>query len=350
MRRVPTSELRAFYAAVFEGLGVAAGAAGDGADALSYADRNGIDSHGAFNLQRIYVEQLETGMIDASASAVVASDDGPIALVDGQRALGLATARRAIDEAISRAQRWGVGIAAVRNSTHCGALGFYVRRAAAEGMVALATTNCGGEALLRPPGGAAARLGTNPIALAAPPGRQPQFCLDMSTAVVASGRVRLLAGRGEPIQEAWFDGAFAADATPASVDVSRLRFLGGERHTGVYKGYGLAILVDLLSGLLTGADVGPLGPGDGGIGHFFLVLSPEAFGTGDSFEDRLDATLASLRNAGSDGAVGYPGLPEDAIVRERERTGIPIDEVTRACLLAVAQHLDLRAPKDLEHR
>jgi LDH2 family malate/lactate/ureidoglycolate dehydrogenase len=342
---VEPAGLQAFYARCLGALGVSERTAAVAAEGVAYADLRGIDSHGAFNFERVYVRGIETGAIEPGAEPVLGPGDGPVALVDGQRAVGFASAHLAMTEAVGRARRWGVGVGAVRNSTHCGALGYYACLAADAGVVGLVSTNTGPEALLRAPGGRTPLMGTNPLAFAVPRTGRPQLCLDMSPAVVASSKVKLLARRGAQLPEGWLedaDGQPLRDAGALERGDGHLRFLGGDPTGGAFKGFGLAVLVDVLCGLLTGAGVGPLGHeehGGDGIGHFCLALAPAWFGGAESFTARLDAMLGRFASTAS-----YPGLPEATTMAERARDGVPLDEHTATRLNAVSERLGIPGP------
>lgn len=331
--------LRRLAAAAFRARGVPSGAATAAARALCYGDLTGHGTHGVVNLGRIYAPLLDGGRVDPLAEPSVERGRGGALLLDGGRGLGLHVATVAMNLAIDTARRQGVGLVSVRNSSHFGCAGYYTARAARRGMVGLATSNCGAQRLARPPGGGAPMLGTNPISLAAPAGALPPFVLDMSTTVVPTGRLREAARRGERIPDGWLvDDGGAPVNDPAAFDrgQAHLLFLGGAEHTGAYKGYGLALAVDVLSGLLGGAAVGPAaaaanGPAGGrddGIGHLLVAIDPSALRQGGAFEasaGRMFAALLDCPPAADGGQVRYPGYVEHLAARAHLRTGIPLD-------------------------
>lgn len=354
---VALEELRGFTARALEACGLDREDAGRAAEALCHADAVGMDTHGVVNLPRIYAPRLRSGEIDARATPEVVSERGGAATLDGHDGLGLLVGSVAMDEAVARAARHGVGAVAVRGSSHMGSAGYYAGRAVRAGMIGLATTNLGSQRIVRPPGGLEPMLGTNPISVAAPAGALPPFLLDMSTSVVSTGQVRAAQRRGEPIPEGWIvddDGRPVTDPFAYDEGTAHLLWLGGAPATGAYKGYGLGLLVDVLAGALSGARVGPSSePGDGGVdrdvGHFFLALDVGAFRPPAEFAAAMDAMLGALRAcpAAGDEEVAYAGFHEARVAERRGSEGVPLEPEVRAALDRLAADLDvepLRAP------
>jgi LDH2 family malate/lactate/ureidoglycolate dehydrogenase len=337
-------ELRSGVTARFAARGVPPRRAATAATALCYGDLTGLDSHGVVNLRRLYLPLFDAGRADPAAEPRPLTDLGACALLDAGRALGLWAAAEAMDDAVARARRHGIGLVSLRNATHVGCAGYHAARAAAEGMIGVVASNCGGQRIARPPGGALAMLGTNPLSVAAPALDGHPFVLDMSTTVVPTGRIRAAARRGEAVPEGWLeDAAGNAVADPAAFDAGGafLRWLGGDPETGAYKGYGLGLAVELLAAVLPGAGVGPApaaldGDGrphgrDDDIGVLALALAPgtlrgdlrgeEAFrGAARS----LFGTLLACPPAGEGAAVRYPGWWEAERALARRREGIPL--------------------------
>ena len=320
---VDADALQSFYERVFAACGLPNGAAQISARALAFADLRGTESHGGANLERIYLTQLRDGTIDAAATPRTVADHGATAVIDGDRAIGFAAAHAAMSEAIERAGRFGVGAVGVRNSTHCGSMAFYTQLAVDAGMLGLAFTNLGGQRIVRPPGGALPLVGTNVIAAAAPAGTRPCFSLDMSAAAASTGRLRAHAASGEDVPTGWLvdqHGGPVRDARAFFTGSAHLQFLGGDEPAGGYKGFGLALLADVLCGTLLDGEVGPqpsaLTEGtdnDGGIGHFMLAIDIAAFRDLSGFREDLDVLLGVL--VGSPPRQGhervlYPGLRE----------------------------------------
>jgi len=359
---VNINSLRAFYVAGLTAMGVWESDAETAAAGLLYADLRGFDTHGVANFDRIYLAKLASGEIDAAAAPALVDERGAVAAVDGRRALGFVSGRLAMDVAIDRAQRFGVGAVTVRNSTHCGSMGFYTKQAADAGAIGIALTNLGSQRLLPPLAGVTPLLGTNVLAAAAPGGELPGFSLDMSTATVSAGRLRAAERRGEKIPAGWLVDRSGEDVLdPAAYFDGRahLQFLGGGKVTGGHKGYGLALLADVLCGILAGARVGPertaaASNGDGGnadfgIGHFFLALDVEAFRPLATFSAGVDEMLSVLhesepRQPGE--GVSYPGLPEAETAADRlERGSVPIERGVVESLAEVARRLSIDPPE-----
>jgi len=354
--------LRRFYAAALQAVGVPSEHAEVVADGVYYADERGLDSHGAQCFLRIYLRMAEAGEVDAAAVPVIATDHQACATVDGRNAFGFVVGRFAMAEAIARARRHGVGAIAVRRSSHAGAMGFYSRAARDAGMIAMSFTNLGRQGMVPPPGGRVPLVGTNVIAVAAPADTEVPFGLDMSTAVVSAGRVRVAARQGRALPPGWLADPEGRDVVdPAALDrgEATLRFLGGGVETGAHKGFGLALFVDVLCGLLAGAGVGPTadklepppataGRADADIGHFFIALQIAAFGEEARFRARMDEMLGTVRRsspADPEQSVTYPGMPEAATLAERARTGVPFEPSLLAAIEQTAARLGVAPPE-----
>ncbi|WP_369200351.1 Ldh family oxidoreductase [Streptomyces sp. PU-14G] len=321
--------------------GVPEARAATAADALCYGDLAGLGSHGLFNLTRLYLPLLESGRADPAAEPRTVTDLGACVLIDSRRSLGLWSAAHAMDLAAERAGRHGVGLVSVRNATHFGCAGYHTARAARQGMIGVLAGNCGGQRIARPPRGALAMLGTNPLSVAAPAlDDDHPFVLDMSTTAVPTGRIRTAARRGESIPAGWLEDADGAPVTdPAAFDRGEayLRWLGGDPETGAYKGYGLGLAVEMLAALLPGAGVGPspdalAGDGrphgrDDDIGFLALAVAPGALRAEEDFRAEarsLFGTLTQCPPADGHTGVRYPGWWEAERARVRRDEGVPL--------------------------
>jgi LDH2 family malate/lactate/ureidoglycolate dehydrogenase len=356
---VDGGSLKFFYANAFRAMGVPEAHAWTAAEGIFYADLHGFDTHGAVNFERIYLKMIREGSVDPLATPTIISERMAVALVDGKNALGFVTGTFAMNEAISRARKFGIGAVAVRNSSHCGSMGFYAKQAIDADLIGLAFTNLGTQGILRPPHGARALLGTNVLAAGAPAKQNAAYNLDMSTAVTSAGRIRLAQKKGESIPPGWLlddMGKTVTDPSAFERGIGHLQFAGG------HKGYGLAILVDILCGLLTGASVGPnlanlqgdgsKGRSDKNIGHFFLALNIADFRSADLFTAAMDEMLSILQacpTTQTDKQVMYPGLPEAKEAIQREKSGIPLALPLMAVLEEVARQLDIKPPKLIRH-
>jgi LDH2 family malate/lactate/ureidoglycolate dehydrogenase len=334
-------ELLRAVTAAFTAHGVPAPRARAAATALCHGDLAGLHSHGVFNLSRLYLPLLRTGRADPAAEPRTVTDLGACVLLDSRHALGLWSASEAMDLAVERAHRHGVGLVSVRNATHFGCAGHHTARAASQGMIGVLAGNCGGQRIARPPNGLLAMLGTNPLSVAAPALDDHPFVLDMSTTVVPTGRVRTAARSGAAVPPGWLEDADGAPVTdPAAFDRGEayLRWLGGAVETGAYKGYGLGLAVEVLAALLPGAQVGPAAAalqGDGrphghddGIGFLALALAPDALRppeedfSGDARE--LFTTLTRCPPAVGHPPVRYPGWWEAERALAHARDGVPL--------------------------
>lgn len=353
---VAIPELQRFYAEALAAAGADPDAASVGARGLVYADSRGVESHGAANFERIYIRRLLDGRIDGSARPRIECRHGATAVLNAQRCLGFLAASEAMEEAITLARRFGVGAVGVRGSTHCGAMAFYTQAALDAGMVGFAFTNTGAQRLVRPPTAAQPMLGTNVVAAAAGAETRAPFSLDMSTAVVSTGRLRTAVRRGETVPEGWLvddRGRSVGDPAAYFDGSAHLQFLGGSESTSGYKGYGLALLVDLLCGALLGGEVGSSGGTgggdvDGGIGHFMLALDIGAFRDRSGFGAQMDAMLGALEDCPPTNdapRVLYPGLKEH---EHAARGLVEIGEELLASLRRVADQLAVAPPSLLD--
>ncbi|QIS17653.1 Ldh family oxidoreductase [Nocardia terpenica] len=339
--RVDHDELVAFVARIFTGRGLPADRARIAADALVYGDAAGLGSHGLANLNKLYLPLFDDDRVDPVGELAVTSDRGATAVVDAAGTLGLWTASAVLDNAADRAHRYGVGVCFVRNATHFGCAGYHTREQALRGRIALLSSNCGAQRIARPPGGRYAMLGTNPLSIAAPAGDAAPYVLDMSTTAVPTGKIRQAARRGDPIPPGWLVDESGAPLTdPAALDRGDgfPTWLGGSPETGAYKGYGLALAVEVLSALVSGAALGPAPEaytGSGGptgrdddIGYFAMVIDPGAARGDSAMGPAAAGMFAALRAcAPIDPAqpVGYPGVREDEKLRAARSDGVALD-------------------------
>ncbi len=341
--RVPAGELERWTQALLEASGLEPNAAAAVAETLIDTSLRGVDSHGVARVP-VYAERLRSGVLNTRPKPSVVRRDGAIALVDGDQGPGQVAALIATDLSIEMAREHGVGAVAVRRSAHFGAAAFYARRAAQAGLVGIAMTNT--EPLVIPFGGAEPALGTNPIALAAPAG-VGIFDLDLATSQVAINRIYNARDEGRPVPLGWGVDERGEPTTDAAAVRSAVP-LGG------YKGYVLAVMVEILCGVLAGAGVrhGVGGLYDGGrepqdVGHFHLALDPERTVGRDRFADVLGGMLDELRASpvapGSDEVLA-PGDPETRARAARERSGVPIEPALWARLHELSAELAVPAP------
>lgn len=326
--------------------------AADVAEVLVAADRRGIASHGTARLPN-YLALVEAGVMDPAGRPVRDGGRAALARFDAQNGWGQHAGRVAMDFAIEAALELGTATAVVHRSNHYGIAGWYALRASARGLIGISLSNT--SPLVAPTRARQPLIGTNPIAIAAPAGRFGAFCLDMATSTVPRGRIEVAARRGESLPVGW---AIDADGQPATSPVAALggalHPLGGEESTAGYKGYGLALAVDLLTGVLGGAAFGPNivglfsteGPSD--LGQAFVAIDPEAVDEAGAVERRLERYLGQLIAAptapGAPGRVLVPGEPEAEAERQADERGIIIDPVHAEHLAALGEKLEVPFP------
>ncbi len=333
--RVKPGDLTAFVVSILERLKVPRRDAETVADVLVLADLRGIGSHGVARLPR-YVEGLRDGSIGAVDSSKVIRDRRCVALVDGGKSLGQVVGRRAMELAISKAKEYGVGLVAVRNSNHYGIAGYYTLMALREGMMGLSMTNS--FPLVVPTFGRQALLGTNPISFSAPGDREP-FVLDMATSVVPRGKLESYDREGQSIPLGWAvdaRGRGSPNAKEILDNMANRRGGGilplggeGELHSG-HKGYGLALMVEILCGALPGAALGPevySAKGEPNVGHVFAAIDVAAFRPVQEFEtdlDRLTGYLKDSPKAEGQERIWIHGEKSTLVEAKRRREGIPL--------------------------
>jgi LDH2 family malate/lactate/ureidoglycolate dehydrogenase len=335
--RVRHDALKAFVTDVYKSAGVPGPDAALLADTLVQADLWGHQSHGVLRT-RWYLARLISGAMKAVTAPRFVVDAGAVAVVDGQDGVGQVVTKHATLDAIRRAKLHGVSAVAVRDSNHFGTCMYYTRMAAEQGCVMMLTTN-GGPAIA-PWGGKKKVIGTNPWSVSAPAGRHTPLMMDMANTGVARGKIYLARQRHEKIPVGW---ALNADGEPTTdpqeaIDGIILPMAG-------HKGYAIAVVVDMLSGVLSGSAFlsGVNGPYKAdlksGAGHFLTVFNIEAFQPLAEFNTRMDAFVDELKSVplakGVD-EVFYPGEMEArSDVRLRaEGLELPDDTFTDLALAA----------------
>jgi LDH2 family malate/lactate/ureidoglycolate dehydrogenase len=303
------------------------------AEVLLYADLHGIDSHG-ISMIPVYEGYRDRGEVRMDAPPPVVTECSPAAaLLDAQTALGHAPAVQAMKIAIGKARAIGIGTVAVRNSAHFGAAGYYSRLAAEQGMIGIACTTSPSHRTT-PTFGAAPMLGTNPYAFAAPGAEGIAFALDMATTTVAFGKIRNALNEGRRLPSGWGTDAQGRPSDDPREVIERgfLTPLGGTAEGSSYKGYGLAMMVDILAGGLSGTLDGsgragrePQGPRNSG--HFVLALDPGIFRDRAAFGADVEAYCDRLRatpRADAAQPVLVAGDPERSASARRGIEGIPV--------------------------
>jgi len=294
------TELRAFVARFFETYGVPAADAAIAADVLVAADERGVESHGVIRLKSYYGSRLSAGLMLPQAELRTLSETPATLALDAGNTLGQPAAYRAMQRCIEKAHQSGLALVTLRNSNHYGIAGYYAMMALEQGLIGISSTNS--QPLVAPTYGRTRLLGTNPIAVAVPAGRNRPYVLDMATSIVPIGRMTVFKQRGEDIPAGWgVDGDGHVTTDPGQVlNGGALMPLGGVDLMRGYKGYGLALLVDLFCGVLAGAGFGSqVGGTDrpANVGHCFAAVRVDAFRPAAEFLSDMDALIEELKNA-----------------------------------------------------
>src|SRR5215218_5100803 len=345
--RIAPGTLRDFGTRVLAALGVPAEDCALVSDSLVQADLWGHQSHGFLRLPW-YAARLRSGVMRAVTDPVVLSDTGPLVLLDGRDGIGQVLSERARTLAIERARTHGVGLVGVRNSNHFGTAMYFTRRAAAEGCVAMLTTNA--SPAMAPWGGREKVLGTNPWSIAAPGPDGRVVAVDIANTAVARGKIYLARSRGEPIPDTW---ALTADGAPTTDPADGV--LGVILPMAGHKGYAISFLMDVLSGALTGSGVGtevhgPYEPGARSrAGHLFLAIDPSALGHPADYEARVQRLIDEVKGVppaqGFD-EVFYPGEVEDrAEAANLGAGGVVLAEQSLADLRRLAAETGVALPE-----
>ncbi|MEX2303579.1 MAG: Ldh family oxidoreductase [Bryobacterales bacterium] len=310
------------------------------ADTLVAADLRGVHSHGVLRVPE-YAGKLLGGAVDPKGRPRVAVDNGAAIVVDGGNSMGQIGSSFAMREAIERARRHNIAAAAVRGSNHCGAMAYFAMQALPEDMIGIATTNA--LPTMAPWGGVERVLGINPLAVAVPAGEEPAIVLDAAFSGSSHGKIRVFHQMGAAIPSNWAFDKQGRPTTDSAVAIDGLL-----QPIGEFKGVGLALVMGILSSLLSGAAYGTesgdmeSGPKPGCDGHFFLALRIGAFEDAGRFKSRVDGIIRELR--GSRRAAGVerlyaPGELETETEQNYQREGIPLNQLTLAGIADVAQRL-----------
>lgn len=336
---VPHERVRAQIEAILHAWGMEPDLAATTTEAMVETDLYGVDSHG-ISMLMTYEKRLQEGKLKLNARPRIERESACTALVDAGAGLGHPVSAFAMNLAVDKAKAAGVAVVGVRNSHHFGAAGVYARIAARRGAIGMVTSATRGVAMV-PTRGAMPVLGTNPIAFAAPAGRNRPFVLDMATTTTAAGKVKVYDLNEKPLPAGW-----VVDGKGQPVTDHRRAFdivfnepegglspLGGSPEMASAKGYGLAAMVHILGGTLVGSSFSPIRnrtqkPGDpDDIGHFFMAIDPNAFRAPGAFEADLDDVIDVLHaTPAADPAkpVLVAGDPEEAERARRLQAGIPV--------------------------
>ena len=328
-----SEDLRSYIIRFFTKLDVPRSDAETAAEILVAADLRGVESHGIIRLNSYYGSRIRKGLVDPRSPYSIISETPTTLLVDGGNGLGMVAAKDAMRRCIQKAQESNIAMVTVRNSNHYGIAGYYAMMALEHNMIGISFTNS--QPLVAPTYGRSAILGTNPIAVAVPAGRERPYVLDMATSIVPVGRITVYDKAGKPIPEGWGidqDGVVTT-APDAVLHGGALMPLGGVDIMRGYKGYGLSLLVDIFSGVLSGAAVGgdvgrPADPQAGAnVGHFFAAVKIDAFRPLLDFEAQMDYLIQMLKTspkAAGQERIYIHGEKEFEMSERYEQEGVPV--------------------------
>jgi L-2-hydroxycarboxylate dehydrogenase (NAD+) len=337
-QRHPVEQLEDFAAGVFRHFGVPEDDARRAAQVLTAADLRGIDSHGVARLH-FYAEMFEGGRLNPRPNVRVLRSSLSTATVDGDNGLGLVVGPRANDLCMEKADTAGSGWVSVCNSNHYGIAGWYAMQGLAHDRINWSMTNA--SKLVTPLWGNERMLGTNPIAIAFPGQDEPPIVIDFATCTAAYGKLEIAKRQGKKIPHGWAIDreGHDTDDPDAMASGGALLPLGGDRARGGHKGYALALMVDVLSAVLSGANWGPFVPAFAvqyatppravgkGLGHFFGSMRIDGFIDPAEFKRQIDDVIRTLRATrpapGTEGPL-LPGDPERAAEGERRERGVPL--------------------------
>jgi LDH2 family malate/lactate/ureidoglycolate dehydrogenase len=343
MARFSSEQLKALTSALAEAAGAPREDAAILADSLVSADLSGTATHGVSRLA-IYLKRIKLGLIDPRAKLRIARERPGTIAVDAGNGLGQIAGVRTLELLFPRAKQNGVACATIRNSQHFGALSYYCNVAADRNMILIATTNC--EPAMSPQGGRDPFFGTNPIACSFPTGKGFHVKIDLATSVIARGKIIAAQKKGETIPDGW---ALGPDGNPTTDPSQAL--LGTVLTMAGHRGYALALMVEGLSGALSGAAIGT----DVGsmykhldrkqdVGHFFCLLDVDAFMDVMEFKRRMDETIERIKQSRKRPGIGeilVPGERSHRTMRENLAQGVPVDPATFAELQKLCNEMNV---------
>jgi len=335
-------ELVEFVLNAYRALGVPQSGAVLLAETLCQADLWGHQSHGVMRTFW-YANRIQSQATDIYSKPVLITDAGAVAVLDGNNGIGQVVAKCAMSEAIQRAKLHGIGSVAVRNSGHFGTAMFFTRMAAKAGCIGLLFTNA--SPAMAPWGAKEKRVGTNPWSIAAPAGRFQPMMLDIANTVVARGKLYAAKQQGKLIPDGW---ALGPDGSPTNDPLTGIA--GTILPLAGHKGYAIATMVDVLSGVLSGSSflsnvVGPYEPdGKSGVGHFAIALHIEAFRSLKEFNSDMEELIESIKEtpkAPEVDEIYYPGELEAITENQHRQYGVPVPEKTVRELNSEAKKLGI---------
>ena len=338
---IPFAKLEAFMKDVLVASGVPEADAETIGEVLIESDRRGIDSHGIGRLKPIYIDRIDAGILDPVTRIEVLKDEKACVTLDGHNGMGHVVAKKAMEMAIAKAKEYGLGMAAVRNSTHYGIAGYYVTVATKEGMIGVTGTNA--RPSIAPTHGVENMLGTNPLTFGLPTDEDFPFVIDCATSVTQRGKIEVYGRAGKELPHGWVideNGRDRTDTAAVLEDLTRgkaaLTPLGGiGEENGGYKGYGYAAVVEILSAALQdGAFMKALNGKDADgrpipypLGHFFIAIDPAFFMGRETFRriaGEICRALRTSKKAPGEERIFTPGEKEYLAWQYRKEHGCPV--------------------------
>jgi len=350
--RVDHVELKEFVATVFEKHGAPREFAEIVADVLVTADLMGISSHG---VQRIgmYLERVRNGSIKPGSEPAVVSDSGAVVVLDARQGFGQVAGVRAVEYAVSKAKQYGVGVVAVRNSNHYGIAGYYALKIVERGLIGLSATNS--RPFVAYTNTLDKIIGTNPVAVGIPRRSPPPILFDAALSVVPQGKIEIYSKIGRRVPRGWALDLSSGELLEGDAELILEKIARGEaallplgglgEETGGHKGSSLLMLVDVFTGVLSGALYGKyVGGNPANIGHLFIALSIEHFMDREEFYSRLEDYIAMIKSARRDpraDRIWIPGEKSWLTMQTRMKIGIPIHKNVLRELDRIAEELNI---------
>lgn len=355
--RVDFNTMEHFARDVFKALGVPPGDAETCAEVIIEADRRGIYSHGVNRLKKIYYDRIKAGLLSPVTRVEVLRETQTTAVLDGHNGMGMVIAKRSMETAIEKASRFGMGMTAVRNSTHYGIAGYYASMAASRDMIGVTGTNA--RPSVAPTFGVENMLGTNPLTFAIPTDESFPFVLDCATSVSQRGRIEAYEKMKKKLPSCWVIGADGKPKTDArevlkGLDAGEcaLTPLGGIGEEGAgYKGYGYSTVVEILSAALSGGSFLRMLSGieneksvPSRLGHFFMAIDVSAFTEPAAFKRTSGEILRALRSSRKmpgQSRIYTAGEKEYLHWCEMKNRGIPLNRALRDEIVRMRDELGL---------
>lgn len=355
--RVKFDIMEKFMVDVFKGLGVAEEDAEVCADVLITADKRGIDSHGINRLKPIYYDRIKAGIQSPVTDFEIVKEEASTAVVDGHNGMGQVISKKAMGMAIEKANEFGMGMVAVRNSTHYGIAGYYAIMAVQAGMIGITGTNA--RPSIAPTFGVENMLGTNPLTFGIPTDEEFPFVLDCATSITQRGKIEVYDREEKEIPRGWVIDESGKTRTDTHQILKELQTgkaalapLGGiGEEGGGHKGYGYAVIVEIFCSALQGGSFLKMLSGmDGGkrvpyhLGHFFIAINISSFIDLKSFKKTAGSILGALRASKKmpgESRIYTAGEKEYLTWLERKKKGVPLNKKLQEEIIEMRDDLGL---------